>query len=888
MRIPKNMLTIRLSIAGCLWAALGGMTVCAQESLTPDQLKFFESRIRPVLVTECYRCHAQQTGKVEGSLRVDNAQSLRLGGDSGPAIDLEDYQAGTLWQAINHDGIEMPPGRRLPQNVIDDFEIWLKQGAPDPRTLELDQAPSTVTEADIEAGREFWSFQEVSEPPVPRSGTDWPQSSIDQFLAVEWEAQGIPTPADASPEVVLRRLCFDLLGVPPTSEQLSWFVQLWEEDPDQAMSQAVDRMLDSPKFGERWGRHWLDIARYAESTGKEINSSFPHAWRYRDYVIDSFNADKPYDQFLKEQLAGDLLEVDSDQQWTQNLVATGFLALGPKTLLERSQRQFEADVIDEQIDVTTRSLLGVSVACARCHDHKFEAITQKDYYAVAGIFGNMETYFGGTASRRNRNSTRLIELPVQDRDTEDFRLSEDEIEQVRDQIKKLNEEIADLNRPQRDRRSNDAGSSKDQQNQAAVNQQQRRQMVRRLTATRTTLQNTLDSLDKQGRQISVCMGVQPVENPRDARLLARGEVDQPGETVPRGFVSVLAAQPPTIAADSSGRLEFANWVASADNPLTTRVMANRVWLHLMGQGIVRTPEDFGVTGSAPSHPELLDFLATRLVQNQWSIKSLIREIVTSRAYRMSSDYQSVAAAKDPENHYFWRRSPQQLEAEALRDSMLMVSGELETERPRGSIVASVGPAEAGRRGQTTEILFRLQQQAAQKDDSMSRRERALRMRKMAEQRARTSLTDEALNQSLPYRSVYLPVVRDHVPRSLELFDFAEPSMVVGDRDQSQTAPQALYLLNSDFVWQQSMALADSARDQSTDLASQLNWVFRTCYSRDASAEELDWAMMFIERQEAVEPVGQTRSNSDRGTSSVDGLAVFCQALLTSAEFRMVY
>lgn len=875
--------------AGVFGLMLGIATpLLAQDEPNAQQLQFFETRIRPVLVTECYRCHSQQTGKIEGSLRVDNAQSLRLGGDSGPAIDLQDYSAGTLWQAINHDGIEMPPGRKLPPQVIADFETWLQQGAPDPRTMELDRAPSTVTEADIEQGRQFWSLQPVRKPEIPEWDLAASSAPIDRLLAASWQAHQISPPGDAAPETVLRRLCFDLLGVPPTSDQIDWFRELWDQDQDQAVATAVDRMLASPKFGERWGRHWLDIARYAESTGKEINAAYPHAWRYRDYVIDALNADKPYDQFLKEQLAGDLLPVDSDKEWTENLIATGFLALGPKTLIERSQRQFQADLVDEQIDVTTRSILGISVACARCHDHKFEAITQRDYYALAGIFSNMDTFFGGAASRRNRHATRMIELPVQEPHSDDFQFSPDQIARLKEQIRAVNEEIAEVNRPQRDRRSAAMESDGSDVNQAAINQQQRRQMIIRLTATRTSLQNVLDSLDDEGRPLSVCMGVQPVANPADARLLARGEVDQPGERVPRGLVSLLAAEPMRIAPDSSGRLEFANWIASDENPLTARVMANRIWSHLLGKGIVSTTEDFGVTGAPPTHPELLDYLAARLVEQDWSIKSLIREIATSRAYRMSSEYREAAAQVDPENQWLWRRDPRQLEAEAIRDAMLMASGELDTSRPHGSVVATVGPGEAGRRSQFAEIMARLNPAADR--DSLSRQERLALMRRLAGQRSRMALSDDLINQPQTFRSIYLPVVRDHVPRALELFDFAEPSMVVGQRDQSQTAPQALFLMNNEFVWQQSVLLADSARDQFSNQEQQVNWLFRTCFSRDATEQELQLAQDFLESQpeSTTQVASRNRRQSDQEEFTSDSLALFCQALFVSAEFRFVY
>ncbi len=887
-----------------------------QTKYTAEQLKFFETKIRPVLVTECYRCHSPQAGKVEGGLRVDTAQSLRLGGDSGPAIDLNDMDDGTLWQAINYDGFEMPPNKKLPSHVIDDFQVWLEAGAADPRKLEMDQAPNTVTAKDIEDGRKFWSFSPVQAAKAPITTSTWPKTGIDQFIVDTWQKNQLPEPNDTDSYTLLRRLCFDLLGVPPTTQQVDWFQDLWAKDQESAISQAVDRMLASPKFGERWGRHWLDIARYAESTGHEVNVTFPQAWRYRDYVIDSFNNDKPYDRFLKEQLVGDLLPANTDQQWSENLIATGFLALGPKTLNQRSARQFSADLVDEQIDVTTRSILGVSVACARCHDHKFEAITQKDYYALAGIFGNMETYFGGTITQQNRNISRLIELPIRDTNDFDRGMTPEQIAAVKSEIQRIKTELTDLRRQQAQARR-EAGKSP----ATATNPQEIQRMVVQQTTVLGGLQAQLDTLGEDGQVLTLCMGVQPKENLNDAPLLARGEVDQPGDKVPRGFVQVLARNPPKISNDSSGRLEFANWVADPSNPLTARVMANRIWAKLIGDGIVRTPEDFGVTGTPPTHPELLDHLAKQFVNSKWSVKSLIREIVTSRVYRISSDYNQLAADKDPENYLLWRLNPRRVEAESLRDSVLLVSGQLDNDRPRASIVAEAGPSIVGRGQPINATVLRLLAQRNANETSMSTQDNgnmsqmapAMRQRLTRSNAPQPVIVNEAtINQNTNFRSVYLPILRDSLPRILDLFDAAEPSMVIGVREESNTATQALFMMNNSFMMENALAMAKQATESHSAVETQISMIYKSAYSRPASSEEVQMAKSFIQEMandfasqlsteraktdEAKKNARNRRANNRTSAATVqDGLldqqsqlkalGVFCQSVLASAEFR---
>ncbi len=951
--------------------------------LTPEQERFFETKIRPALVTNCYSCHSHQSGRSEGGLDVDSAAGLLSGGDSGPAIDLEDYTAGMLWKAINYDGLEIPPLNPLPAHVIEDFRVWLEAGAPDPRVTKVVRGAYKVTPEAIEKGREFWSLQKL-----PRSSTDVLQESveshangpasskpIDQFVEIARRQHEVTTPPSADGHTVFRRLCLDLLGVPPTAEQVDWFQQMWTANPETAVATAVDYMLDSPKFGERWGRHWLDIVRYAESTGREVNMPYPQAWRYRDYVIDSFNNDKPYDRFLKEQLVGDLLPSRNRQQKQEQLIATGFLALGPKTLNERSARQFAADVIDEQIDVTTRAILGISVACARCHDHKFEAITQQDYYALAGIFGNMSTHYGGVNSQRNRHTSTLIELPITDQQPAMSAVSTAQLQSLKDSIAELQTEVRDLrrqnvqaNRPNRNRPANNSNSNANdsEMNRRGMEQQQRQQMVQRLTTQIGSLQGLVDCYNSDGTPRSLCMGVQPKPRSTDARLLERGEANLPGEVVPRGFVKLLDQNPPRIRRDSSGRMEFANWVASPKNPLTARVMANRVWQHLIGEGIVRTPEDFGVTGSRPSHPELLDYLATRLIENNWSIKSLIREIATSDTYRIGWQVDVVSREKDPDNNYLWRSHPRRLEAEVLRDSLLWVGGSLEVERPTGSLVAQAGPLEIGRGQQLAQLMRATAMNnmgsrsmeggamaggamAGEMMDSMERASNDNRQNNNRQNNNRqtdrrnirrdfsmlnsTTINEASVNRDFQYRSVYLPIVRDLLPRSLDLFDVAEPSMVIGVREQSNTATQALFMMNNDLVRQQSMNLAERVLEQTASDSQAIQYIFKSSYSRPATAEEEQKCQQFLaelterfqadalakaaqsaenprrrQRREAAERMTQRGGRGGRNTATrpadqetdtraeAEGavisaevqrqvMIVFCHSILATAEFR---
>jgi hypothetical protein len=593
----------RVFLAGALlgaWTAVppkAGAQAPPEKTATPEQIAFFEKSIRPVLVKECYSCHATNAKKIRGGLTLDTRDGIRKGGDTGPAVVPGDTRKSLIVKALRHtqDDLKMPPKKKLTADVIADFEKWVAMGAPDPR-----DGTTTVkkkNEIDIVKGRTFWAFQPPKRPTPPAVKNEaWPKDDIDRYLLAALEAKKLTPVADADARTLLRRVYFDLTGLPPTPEDVEAFATEYAASPDAALESVVDRLLASPRFGERWGRHWLDVARYAESSGRANNFAYPNAWRYRDYVLSAFNADKPYDQFIREQLAGDLLTPKDDVQKTEFLTATGFLAIGPKTHNERNRRQFEMDVADEQIDATFQAFQGLTAACARCHDHKFDPIPQKDYYALSGIFRSTQTCYGTIRIIQSNHPSPLVELPKNGGATVGL---EPLTSERRASIEKQRDDL-------RERATKVTGQNA---------------FIQRifLSSRRSVLASQLAMYESDGTPKLLAMGVRERYAPTDSRLYVRGELDQPGETVKRGFPQVLTTKQPDIPR-GSGRRELADFIASKDNPLTARVMANRVWLHLMGRGLVATPDNFGASGQRPSHPELLDHLALTFTDNGWSVK----------------------------------------------------------------------------------------------------------------------------------------------------------------------------------------------------------------------------------------------------------------------------
>jgi hypothetical protein len=776
-------------------------------SVLAEDTAFFESKIRPVLVKHCYECHSAESGKSKGGLMLDTKHGIREGGETGPAIVPGDVAKSLLLTAIKHSDpdLEMPPKEpQLPKAVIADFETWIKAGADDPResaAMAAERPP-----VDVAAGKQFWSYKK---PVMPKQAS----GGIDGFIREKLAEVGLKAAPPAERVVLLRRLSFDLTGLPPSD--------LSDKSDPSDYERQVDALLQSPRFGERWGRHWLDVVRYAESNGRESNLTFPHAWRYRDYVIDAVNADVPYDRFITEQIAGDLLPAKDDAERARLLTATGFLAMGPKGLNEQNKAQFAADMADEQLDTVTRAVMASSIACARCHDHKTEPFSMEDYYGLAGIFKSTQTFYGNWIDSENSNHGHLIRLPeLPGQAIVGKSLPEARVKQLKTDLAKLNADEMEQNKY--------IAKAKIENRDISGEFNKLLGNALRILWTRGGVEGALEAVDDKGRALPLCMGVKDAKRITDSALYERGEIAHPGKTVPRGFPRVMDLKI-SMPKEQSGRLELAKWLASRENPLTARVMVNRVWRHLFGAGLVRTVDNFGFSGERPSHPELLDYLAIKFMDGGWSVKKLIKEIVMSDTYRQASGGQRAKGEEsDPDNRLLAHANKRRLDAEVIRDSMLAVSGLLDTSRRPGSLVAELD-------GQSVSLI--------------------------------------GFNTKLPpdldgshRRSIYLPVIRDHLPDVLEQFDVANPNLVTGDRDVTNVPLQGLYLLNGPFV--QEMAAALAKRIQSAP--NQIELAFQLCFNRTPDVQEIALAEKFL------------RTNSANESKL---LAAFCQSLLASAEFR---
>lgn len=811
----------------------------AKSEFTQRQVDFFESHIRPALIKHCFKCHSEDGDKIKGGLRMDTRDEMLHGGDSGAAIVPGDLDQSLLFTAIEYEDsdLEMPPKYKLDDTVIGDFKKWIEMGAPDPRKPK--EAKPTLTYSstiDLEEGKKFWAYRPPHKTSVPKTAESdqWVKNDIDHFILSTLKEKGLSPAPDADAHTLLRRLFFDLIGLPPSPQQSESFTSAYAEDPDSAVRITVDRLLATPQFGERWGRHWLDVARYGESTGKETNASLPHSWRFRDYVIDSFNQDKPFDQFVTEQLAGDLLECKDPMKKAENEIATGFLAIGTKNLNERNLRKFRFDLVDEQIDTTTRAFLATTAACARCHDHKFDPIPMSDYYSLAGIFLSSETLFGTANSPQNRHATELISLPATMKSGGPDK-SLGELIDLEFRKASLKEELSDRLAAIREARSNNDNEKANQLRGGIV----------RLNAQIGFMDASLQMYDDKGKRLPLAMGMKDRDEPFDSQILIRGDESTATlERASRGFLQVIQTDDEEpIPDDQSGRLQLAHWITSPENPLTSRVFVNRAWLWMFGEGIVSSVDNFGTTGQKPSHPELLDYLAIRFMELNWSVKDLIREIANSRTYRMSSTFHQQYFAQDPDNRLLWRSNKRRLDAESIRDSILAVSGQIDLSRPLGSALSELGDGLIGR-----------------------------------------TIREDQINSESTHRSLYLPIVRDLLPESLNLFDFSDPSLISGKRETTTVPSQALYLMNSEFVMNTSEKMAQHLL---TDLhlkgANLGRTAFYLAYSRPPTAEEGAATKAFFENFQRT----ALKSGMKKDEAQHLALASFCQTLISSAEFRSV-
>ncbi len=740
---------------------LGAPMLVSAQSASPEKaklLEFFETKVRPVLAEHCYSCHGGK--KEKGGVRLDSRAAATRAGDDGAAVVPGHPDKSLLVRALRYEGqIAMPPKGKLPQRVIDDLTTWIQLGAvwPDDK--------GTTAKGSVDTSK-HWAFQQVRKPAAPKvSLAEWSANPVDAFVLAKLDAKGLKPNAPADRRTLLRRLKFDLLGVPPTYDE----VKAFESDTvSNAFEKRVEQYLASPQYGERWARHWLDVARYADTKGYVFleERRYAYAYAYRDWVIKAFNDDLPYDQFLVQQLAADRL-VAAKQAPASSQAAMGFLTLG-RRFLNNSH-----DIIDDRIDVVSRGLMGLTVACARCHDHKYDPIPTKDYYSLYGVFSS---------------STEPKDLPLlgEPEQTPEFVTFQTKVQELEKSVN----EFKDKNKKELDAKN------------------------RKFQDDLRALQKKVDGF-KASSPFAPPRGMVLVDspNPGNARVLNRGNPGNPGAVVPRQFLEILSGPKREPFKDGSGRLELARAVASKDNPLTPRVFVNRVWLHHFGAALVSTPSDFGVRSDPPSHPELLDYLASQFIEDGWSIKKLHRRIVLSRVYQMSSDDHPQAAAIDAENRLLARANRRRLEFESLRDSMLAVSGQLDAKM--------YGPA-----------------------------------------------VDLTKSPHPTRRTLYGFIDRQNLPGLFRTFDFASPDATNPQRYQTTVPQQALFLLNHPFVQEQARKILTRPDVADGDATAKIQKLHRVLYARDADADEVRLGLRFLEATASTPGPARALSAWERYTQAL--------------------
>jgi cytochrome c553 len=940
-------------------AVLAAVPVAAQ-SVTPAD--FFETKVRPVLANSCFVCHNAKL-KTAG-LDLSSAAAFRQGPASGPLLSEQEPEKSRLLEVLRYQGaIKMPPMGKLPDQQIADITAWVKLGAPWPEmaTSGVEQKKSGKYEFTAE-DRAFWSFQPVKDYPIPAvKNAAWPRSPIDNFILAKLEEKGLKPTLPASKLALLRRATFDLTGLPPTPREIDHFLS--DHSPD-AFAKVVDRLLASPRYGERWGRHWLDVARYADSTGADEDIRYPYAWRYRDYVIDAFNHDLPYNQFLMEQLAGDLLPAEKPGEVNRRgIVATGFLALGLKLLAEADKPKMVYDMVDEQLDATSRAFMGLTVACARCHDHKFDPIPTRDYYSLASVFastkslGNLEPitselYFAPLVPKdvyeryerhqeRIKNKDREIAYVVTTESTAyaaglaphmaeymiaafDYERRPRKDESVcitafassRKLDGRVLERWIDYLRPSDDlrphldpwaravrrgapvvRETAEAYQKEFQKNLAAWRQKVEEwgQKIAEAAAKGKPLPDKPDLPDGYNRffsDVGLCVTPETLEKqpttcgpfalPQtaenelfsqasrekwrelrtardelkktsppepgmacgvaegtliDQHVFIRGNPSNPGEAVPKQFLQVIAGEHQTPITRGSGRLELVKWLADPQHPLTARVMVNRIWQYHFGEGLVRTPNNFGKLGEQPTHPELLDYLAKRFVEGGWSIKKMHRLLMLSSAYQMGSGTTKEQIEGDPANRLFSRFNRRRLDVEEIRDGLLAIDGSIDLTMG-GTLQTGFGTD-----GENSQARLSM-------DPSTSKR-----------------------------RTVYLPLRRSNLPSLLNLFDFGDATTPSEGRASTNVAPQALFMMNGTFVADRSRELTrkleGSGADDRQRIVDAYYWLLNRKPSDDEVQDMLDYMRAFASK---------AAHSSDLTRNAWQSL---CHILISSNEFIYV-
>ena len=767
---PRSPQTTTLHSLVFVGASLLATSAIADEpALTKADIEFFESKVRPVLSEHCYPCHSHSADKIKAGLLLDSRDALLHGGNSGPAVVPGKPDDSLLIQAIRYtdEDLQMPPddhGGKLTDRQIADLTEWVRRGAPDPRVPLIGAGGKSYGGV----GRQHWSFQPVQKPAVPAvKNQAWVQSPVDAFVLARLEATGLAPNPLADKRTLIRRVTFDLTGLPPTEAEIQRF--LADNSPD-AFAKVVDRLLDSPAYGERMARYWMDVARYSDTKGdppRRDDPRFPHAWTYRDYLIEAFNSDKPYPQFITEQLAADRLVAEAEakakaakQERPDDqsiLAALGFLRLGNQHDGRRN------DIIDDRIDVTTKAFLGLTVSCARCHDHKFDPIPTKDYYSLYGVFAN--TTEARVAIREPALKARL---PVTD-ELADYMAKGRELMQ---RAEDLQQQFIEFRRSR------------------TRNPEKRREIVR----AEGRLQREIGNLEMNHPGVPArAHAVSDVPNPKDYPVLIRGEVGNTGEMVPRRFLEILSPDPKnrSVWKKGSGRRELAQAIADPKNPLTARVLVNRLWQQHFGAGFVATPDDLGNMGGPPSHPELLDWLAARFVENGWSLKQLHRTMLLTSTYQQSSRTHPAGLAADPDNRLLWHFSLRRLDFEEIYDSLLAIAGTLD--RTVGGKPVTAASDQFGKR-----------------------------------------------------RALYFLIDRHNPPELLTQFDFPNPDAPSGKRHATTVPQQALFLMNSPLVVETARKLTHrpdfAALD---DDAQRVASLYLAIFQREPTAEETRLALGYV-------------------------------------------
>jgi mono/diheme cytochrome c family protein len=876
--------------AACLLAvALLGPVATRAEQPSAADVEFFEKKVRPILHEHCFTCHAN--GKKKGGLSLASREGMLKGGESGPVVTTGQPAKSLLIEAVNQTGdLKMPPKGKLTDAQIADLTAWVKRGAPWPAPAASDAGLREGGEAVTAEERAFWAFQPVADPATPAIRDEkWVKKPLDRFILAKLEAKGLHPVGPASKRALIRRATFDLTGLPPTPEEIDAF--LADESPD-AFARVVERLLASPHYGERWGRHWLDVARYGEDQAHTFQARlFPNGYRYRDWVVKAFNDDLPYDRFVMMQIAGDLLP-EGDP--SDRLAALGYFALGPHYYSDGGAG--EVAELDDRVDTLTRGFLGLTVACARCHDHKFDPIPTKDYYSLAGIFRStryvekplgppevVERYNQAQARVKqhdakikqyleeqavvvaekqsaeaakclvaswkllNRRKTTpalsVAEAAKAEKLTEAtldrwVRYLTDKASETRPSLADWRQALAGLDagkdlsdnadalavveaaarayqddlqavlRERDERAQRKETLEKDKaawlkelfSPQQGVFRVDPKQVEKQLSATAKAplkeLRAELDGLKKTVANVPIVHTLSEGDA-ADMHVFIRGDRFREGEVAPRRFLRVLAGDDPPRFTEGSGRLDLARAIASKDNPLTARVMVNRIWQHHFGRGLIATASNFGKLGQRPTHPELLDHLATKLVASGWSVKAMHREVLLSATYQLSCDTDERAVQVDPGNELLWHMKRQRLDVEAWRDALLAVSGTLDD--------TLGGPSQ--------------------------------------------DLTAPANHR----RTLYGAVSRHNLNNLLRLFDFPDPNITSESRPITTVALQQLFVLNSDFMVEQARALAKRLETADTDDAGRIRKACPLLYGRPATEREVRLGLEFLSAPEEETP-----------------------------------